>query len=97
MLIEYHGPKPAKTLTRFWGKEYRFAPVCEVEDEDGKVLLAECRDIFRLCDPREAQTAAGPVSEDRQPEETKPDSAPPVRKGNHRGRRAQRRQEHAES
>jgi hypothetical protein len=48
MLIEYYGPKPVKTVTRFWGREYHFNPLCEVDPIDGLVLLEECRDIFRL-------------------------------------------------
>lgn len=92
MRIEYYGPKPVKTVTRFWGREYRFAPVCEVLDEDGKVLLAECGDIFRLSCSEKMQTGTGPA-----PGETQLDAASPLRKGVYRGRRASRRQENAES
>ena len=87
MRIEYHGPKPAKTVTRFWGREYRFAPDCEVDDEDGKVLLAECGDIFRLSEPGAAPAAGRPVPENREPQEGA-DSAAPVRRGIYRRRRA---------
>ena len=59
MLLEYYGPKPVKTVTRFGYKEYRFDPFCEVDDGDAQILLAECGDIFRV----PAAGAAGPEPE----------------------------------
>lgn len=70
MLLEYYGPKPRKVVDRFWGKVYVFEPFCEVDDDDAKVLLAECKDIFRLPTPGAPEAEPPePVPQDLRPPE----------------------------
>ena len=45
MLLRYTGPKKSKTVYHL-SRIYRFTPLCEVDNNDGKRLLSECGDIF---------------------------------------------------
>lgn len=66
MLLKYVGPKPRKQLDPRWGKEYLFAlpsMTCEVEEEHGKALLSECRDLFQKVEKPDPETKTETVIE----------------------------------